>query len=221
MTRQAYRNQLTSRKHGLLKLLELFSYTSATKTIDKLFALLHLASDGETAAFSPDYISSEEAVMRRYAGAFVNGGSALELLYRAGTSKSPPFCSWIPDWTRKDHPKTISTWHSAAGPFCASGERQLSVSLSHSEKGILEVAGTFVDRIAHVGNVSLRDSDVMTYLNHIHEQPVDRTLYPTSESVADLRFRLPVGNAARPHLDPVTDAMSTYRTIAAARAAPH
>ncbi|KXX78121.1 Heterokaryon incompatibility protein 6, OR allele [Madurella mycetomatis] len=214
LTRQLYRNRPLARKNTLLELLELFSYTSATIKIDKLFALLHLASDGDEVPFRPDYISPPEVVIRRYADAFVARGSTLHLLYRAGTSKAFPFCSWIPDWTRKDHPKSISTWYGTKGRFSASGKTQLRASVSVVDKQILTVSVTFVDRIARVGDVTLWDSDTMAFLNHLHEQLIAVVPYPTGESLEDLKFLLPCGGASRPHLDPFTDAMAAYHIMA-------
>ncbi len=214
ITRQVYRDPRWSKKHSFLKLLELFSYTSATREQDKLFALLLLASDVNGPQFYPDYISPFETVVRRYANAFVADGKALELLYRAGGSKSFDFCSWIPHWTRKDHPKTISTWYSSGSAFAAADKTQLRAFIHLKDKNVLVVGGAYIDKVARVGDVTLRDNDAVTYLNSLRRDASSFVPYPTGESVDDLKLRLPMGNASRPHLDALTDAMSTYRIMA-------
>jgi Heterokaryon incompatibility protein (HET) len=108
-SRIKFHDAIFGRRYNLLELLDLFSYTEATQDRDKTFALLGLATDCTGEAFDPDYESTMEDVIRRYASEFVRKGRAMELLYRAGTSKAYPFCSWIPFWTRKNFPKTISS----------------------------------------------------------------------------------------------------------------
>jgi hypothetical protein len=88
LLRDAYRIRHARNRFRLLQLFELCSYTSATKEQDKLFSLLGLASNSRDPVFDPDYDSPFEDVMVKYAGAFVEMGQALDLLYRAGTSKS-------------------------------------------------------------------------------------------------------------------------------------
>ncbi|RYP24429.1 hypothetical protein DL767_008599 [Monosporascus sp. MG133] len=212
ITREAYLGPLKKR-FGLLELFELFSYTRATKTLDKLFALRLLASDADDPAFDPDYGTPLEGVVRRYATAFVARGSALELLYRAGISKSFEFSSWIPHWTGEEYPRTISTWDSGGGRFSTAGDTRTRACISDVDKKVLIVSGVFIDRIVSVGTVTWSDSDAVEYVNALQQAVTKLTSYPTKESVDQLMTRLPIGDASRPHLDALTGAASAYRTL--------
>jgi hypothetical protein len=77
-SRMVLGDDIFARKHRLLDLFELFSYTKATKECDKIFSLLGLASDCKEEAFNPDYESSLETVVRRYAKAFVFKGCTMD-----------------------------------------------------------------------------------------------------------------------------------------------
>ena len=98
----------THRQYTLLELLEYFAYTQATKEEDKLFALRGLALEHSDKAFTPQYGPSPESAIRQYAAGFIKSHKVMQLLYRAGSAKSYPFCSWIPSWTRGPYPQTIS-----------------------------------------------------------------------------------------------------------------
>jgi hypothetical protein len=88
-------------KFSLLELTDALYYTYATRPVDRLFALIHMAHDTPTddECFAPDYISHERIVLARYARGVVLAGKALDLLYRAGASKGSSFCTWIPNLT--------------------------------------------------------------------------------------------------------------------------
>lgn len=106
--------------YSLLELLDLFYYTTSSRPRDKLFALLSLAHDvSEKPEFHPDYDSSEETILQRYAKGFVQGDKGLDLLYYAGAGKSTKFSSWIPDLMnhRRNNrfPPSISTWPGTMG----------------------------------------------------------------------------------------------------------
>lgn len=218
--RQTYCSPYVRMRYDLLQLLELCSYTESTEARDKLFALLSLASDAGDPMLDPDYESPLEEVMLRYAQVFVERGSAIELLYRAGTSKSSlAKCpSWIPDWTRDARPRTISTWRCRApgARFSAAGDTSTHARVDPSDKRVLVVAGWRVDRIKSVGHSTRQDVDVMKYTATLWATVNANMLsgpYPTGESVDEVRQRLPIGDAAGPHLDPLTDSMSTYREL--------
>ena len=219
--RQTYSNPYIHHRYDLLQLLELCSYAESTEPRDKLFALLSLASDAGDPMLDPDYESPLEDVMLRYAQVFVERGNAMDLLYRAGTSKnSLPGCpSWIPDWTRESRPKTISTWRcreTGAG-FSATKERTTRARIDTSDRSVLVVAGSRVDRIKLVHNTTRHEVDAMKYTaflwNAINSNLSSR-LYPTGETTEEVRQRLPIGDAAGPHLDPLTDSIFTCRKLA-------
>lgn len=109
LVRRLFKDPRLCRKFSLLSLFDKFSHTEATKERDKLFGFLGLASDAEDEIFDPNYSSSLDVVVRKYAGEFVRRGNAIDLLYRAGGSKAYDFCSWIPKWTGREPFRTIST----------------------------------------------------------------------------------------------------------------
>ncbi|CAH0045652.1 unnamed protein product [Clonostachys solani] len=119
------------RKFRFLQLIDKFYLSQSTWRRDRLFALLNLASDADfnTSDFQPDYDSGDENVLAVYARGFVRLGLAPDLLYRAGSGKACPSCSWIPDFMRRrsgnpPYPPTISTWQAKSGQFSA-GSRNI------------------------------------------------------------------------------------------------
>lgn len=137
----------------------------------------------------------------------------MELLYRAGTSKSYEFASWIPHWTRNDYRRTISTWYGAGGAFSASGGTPLRASLWPKNEKVLMVSGTFVDSITHIGDTTLRDNNMISFMNSICASIESLQSYPTGETIEELKLKLPIGNANRPHLETRQDILSTYKAL--------
>jgi hypothetical protein len=207
-----------NRKHSLLELLELFSHTRATKEVDKLFAMLGLAADTASEMFSPDYDSPLGEVVCRYAEAFVASGQAMELLYRAGITKSYPFCSWIPRWTHGDFPQTISTWAAVGGEFQAGARVPPAAMLVKT--GCLWVGGFTFDRIQRThpiqmgGGWALYCAAALAEFRRLLSYYSDG--YPTGETADELLLRLPIGNASRPHLETMADRLRSYRDVARA-----
>jgi hypothetical protein len=68
----------------LIMLLEHFRYAQSTLSRDRLFALVGLASDGNETDFEPDYNSTFEEIVLKFARVFVRQGRGMQLLYRAG-----------------------------------------------------------------------------------------------------------------------------------------
>ena len=190
-----------SQRYKLLELLDLFAYTKATRERDKIFALLSLASDCNGKEFDPDYDSSMESIVRRYAEEFVRNGHAMDLLYRAGISKSYPFCSWIPYWTRENFPKTIYSWRSSGGSFCAGGKDSSHAQVLQTKPPTLVTRGMYFDAIDRMGETKVDRNDIISFLNSIYSSIDKLRDYPTSESRQELKLRLPIGNARQPHLE--------------------
>lgn len=219
--RQTYSNPYVHHGYDLLQLLELCSYAESTEPRDKLFALLSLASDAGDPMLDPDYESPLEDVMLRYGQVFVERGNTMDLLYRAGTSKnSIPGCpSWIPDWTRESRPRTISTWRcrKTGGGFSATKDTTCRARIDANDNRVLVVAGSRVDRIKVVYSTTRRDVDAMKYTASLWaaiNSNLSSRPYPTGEAAEDVRQRLPIGDAAGPQLDPLTDSVSTCRELA-------
>ncbi|KAJ4321822.1 hypothetical protein N0V84_005117 [Fusarium piperis] len=210
MTRKSYANPLQRRKYDFLSLTDLFSYTQSTIPRDKLFSLLLLACDAADLSLNPDYESSEETVIRRYARTFVKRGEASRLLYRAGKSRSYSFCSWIPEWTRRETPGTISDWCGSQGRFSASLSEPIDCDIvSLHDKDHLQIRGVVVDTIQSVGSITLQHHDAITYLNALRQSIAGLTEYPTGDSISNLQLRIPVGGALHAHLDTAND-MAAY-----------
>jgi hypothetical protein len=69
------------------------------------------------------------------------------------------------------------------------------------------------DKIKTVEHVTMRRSDAITYLNAVRQSIKVLGDYPTGESVASLMFRIPIGDASRPHLDADVDLNAAYVAI--------
>ena len=202
------------RKCTMLELLELFAYTKATLEQDKIFALRGLAYDVNDAAFNPDYDSSVKVVLRQYAAGFVRKGHAMDLLYRAGTAKSYPFCSWIPSWTKGTFPQTISDWDGKS--FYAGRKTLAEARLRYDDSDVLEVKGFPVDCIVRETGIRMGTTNFITFVDAMADiQRLIKSLgdsgYPTEETPHELMLWIPIGNAKRPYLE---DHSTYYRSFA-------
>lgn len=191
------------KKFTLLELMEAFSHTNATLEQDKLFALRGLAYDVGAEIFNPVYDTSLEDAIRQYAIGFVKTNQAIDLLYRAGISKSYYFSSWIPYWTRKDFPQTISTWPCEGGEFYAGQRTSVKASLRTYSPKTLEVEGFFIDKIIGTKDIRLGSSHFITFVNAMADfnnaiRDLGRMGYPTGETPQELKLRIPIGNAKIP-----------------------
>ena len=207
-TRRMLRNVKLSRDFCLLNLLEKFAHTDATQEHDKLFALLGISLDAADEVFNPDYSSTLETVVRRYANEFVLRGNAMELLYKSGASKSYDFCSWIPKWTGREHRKTISTWHGARGRFCTSGTTAPQTRSLPNSPNKLEVIGVRFDSISRLCPTTTNEKDIISVVNILYGM-IDKACvkgYPTGEQAKDLKLKVPIGNA----LTPCSDDMAPF-----------
>jgi hypothetical protein len=196
--KSAFEDKNLSKNFNLLPLLDFFSHARSTKPCDKLFALLGIASDSTATAFDPDYSSSLEVIIRRFAREFVRRGNANELLYRAGSTKSVSFSSWIPDWTGTTVRRTISTWRGSGGIFAATAKTYLQASISSDDEGILQVTGNFVDTIIMISTLSQRGKDIIILVNDAHSIIDQLKSYPTGESLETVKLLVPIGNAVAP-----------------------
>jgi hypothetical protein len=204
-TRQLYHGQ-TSRC-GLLELLQKFSHTQATNPYDRLFGLLGLAYDVDHSEFDPDYDSSLQDVVERYASRLVRQNSVLDLLYISGTSKSAGYTSWIPDWFKNPFPETISTWKSADGEFIAGlGTLPVAnlITNSASDSPILEITGYLVDVIDIISPVRMGDSTSIPFMDTLDDFrkliSFVKLPYPTNETHEQLLLKLPIGNSKGPEI---------------------
>ena len=221
LAREFY-NSLTgiANSHDMLTLLQLFSHTEASEPVDKLFGLLGLADDTDDRLFDPDYESPPERVVLRYATAFVRRRQTVKLLCRAGGSRSSPFPSWIPNWTRTARSGTISTWYGDQGLFTAS--KQTRPEHHHASvvesKGMLWVKATRLTKIHSVGSETLENSDLIKFLASIMSDvdalpfPETWTYPPTGETRQKLGLALVLGGTKRPHFDHTPYRYHKYRS---------
>ncbi|XXH05371.1 hypothetical protein Hte_011797 [Hypoxylon texense] len=180
-------------RRRLLTLIQSFHHTKATLQRDKLFALLGLASDAQDPNFNPDYASPLETIVLRYAGVFVGRGSAIELLYRAG-SPSPRFPSWIPDWFTNTPKQTISNWPSTPRGFTTCTSFASNARLSPDDNTILVSKGYVFDSIETVSETSFEQSGCLSYLKELSDLISTCSSYPNEESIKDLMWKIPIGD---------------------------
>ncbi|KAL8354070.1 hypothetical protein RB601_003763 [Gaeumannomyces tritici] len=193
--------------YGLLELLELFSHTRATIEADKLFSLLGLARNGTNRFFRPDYDSAFEDVVWNYAAGLIDCDQGMHLLSLAGGKKSYDFSSWVPRLTRGDFPATISTWNAGAGRFRAGPPISPSFVIGgDSSKKHLRVQGYAIDTVWRTTTVFIIQRDCLYVSEALRTfrrllEPFRDGLYQDSESLEDLLFRVPIGDARAPCVD--------------------
>ncbi|RSM20658.1 hypothetical protein CDV31_000344 [Fusarium ambrosium] len=204
-------------KFGFLHLLDMFAHCQATKLVDKLFALLGLGSDCNQQEFNPDYDSTIQQVVQRYAACFVQRGHIMDLLCRAGMNKSYGFCSWIPEWTRHNFPQTISTWDASKGSFYA-GRREHPTAQVRETSGsglsVLQISGLSVDKITSVATIREISKDGTDYSGtaaDLHNLIEFIHSYPSGENKSSILLKLPIGDARKAHLESTADRLRAYR----------
>ncbi|KAL8409444.1 hypothetical protein RB594_007759 [Gaeumannomyces avenae] len=193
--------------YELLELLELFSHTRATIEADRLFSLLGLARNGTNRFFRPDYDSPFEHVVWNYAAGLIDCDQGMHLLSLAGGKKSYDFSSWVPRLTRGDFPATISTWDAGAGRFRAGPPISPSFAIGgDSSKKRLRVQGYAIDTVWRTTTVFIIQRDCLYVSEALGTfrrllEPFRDGPYRDSESLEDLLFRVPIGDARAPCVD--------------------
>ncbi|KAF2178732.1 hypothetical protein K469DRAFT_642268 [Zopfia rhizophila CBS 207.26] len=180
---------------ALINLLESFRYLESTLTRDRLFALLGFASDGANPQFEPDYESTLEDVLKKYAAVFIEQGKVLQLLYRAGLeSQSSRFPSWLPDWTV---PKPSSLYESSTRGkiFSASwiSEPQVNYCPGSDE---IEVSGFLLDSIEKVSNASNVPEQWYQYFREADSMVNELSRYRKDNS--DVKWKVPIAGILYP-----------------------
>jgi hypothetical protein len=203
-TRLAVQREWETRQHrwSLLMLLEHFRYAESTLSRDRLFALVGLASDGNEVDFEPDYDSSFEDIVLRFAQAFVRQGRGIQLLYRAGISWSEHdvrFPSWIPDWTLK-RPIGLHDSSDTDLTFSACGPQPSHLTLG-PESNDLSVDGYDMDTILTITTASNTESEWAVYFTEIDAMIDDGVLSDTMGSKEDLKWKVPIAAAPFPRAE--------------------
>ena len=182
---------------SLMTLLENFRYAESTLSRDRLFALLGLASDGNEAAFEPDYDSPLEVVVLKFARDFVRQGRGMQLLYRAGLSQqSHRFSSWIPDWTVR-RPSSLHETSESGIDFSASGPQHAKIRCFPDTDELI-VEGYAVDIIESISESSNVQQEWVKYFIEIDAMVDSAALSPVRDSREDLKWKVPIAGALYP-----------------------
>lgn len=199
----AVQREWEARQHrwSLLMLLEHFRYVESTLSRDRLFALVGLASDGNEAKFEPDYDSSFQDIVLRFAKAFVHQGRGIQLLYRAGISCSESerdsrFPSWVPDWTTK-RPIGLHDSSETDVTFSACGPQHPHIVLGPGSNE-LSVDGYDMDTILNITTASNTESEWSAYFAEIDAMIDKAVLSNTIGPKEDLKWKVPIAAAPFP-----------------------
>ncbi|RYP53097.1 hypothetical protein DL768_001874 [Monosporascus sp. mg162] len=182
-------------RRPLLELLEDFRDSKSSIDHDRFFCLLGLAIDGNNKDFVLDYRLSFDAIVRKYAWAFIRQGKVMELLYRAGIGSRQANCfpSWIPDWTVAK-PGGLRTLSTSGMPCAASRRAEPRVDVSSMTNDLeLRLYGIKVDVI----NVVSKSSNIMEELR-LYLDEVDNMVRPASpRHWESLKWNAPIAGASR------------------------
>ena len=211
----------------LLNLLIRNRLCSATDPRDKVFSFIGLASDSATMGILPDYSLKTTEVYQKVAIQLAKAHGLSIVLSLAGDTNfltKPPLYSelpsWVPDWS-----------HRAAKPpmymnFRAGGPTVEKYALDDVQKA-LTVQGKFIDRVAHVNELSDRPQgiernhkEVQMYnakeLASWEELASNLKSYPTGETVEDALWRTLIlnhtidGSVAPQHFKKYFEAFRTF-----------
>jgi hypothetical protein len=198
----------------LIMLLENFRYAESTLSRDRFFALLGLASDGNEAAFEPDYDCPLEAVVLKFARVFVRQGRGIQLLYRAGLSQqSHRFPSWIPDWTVRQ-PSSLHDSSEGGISFAASGPQQAKIKcITDTDELIVE--GYAVDVIESISGSSNVEREWKKYFREVDAMVDSAVLSLVRDSRKDLKWKVPIAGVLYPKVavSGGLDLQSSYRAL--------
>lgn len=197
-------NYWRGEKHPLLRLLNLFRWSQASRGCDHFYALLGIAQDGDNPALQPNYTLPIEEVIHTFATYFASTENVMEMLYCAGLSEEQTSLpSWIPDWTQNRAGKTDlgfklnSDRHKA---YHATKNSTTKINLTAADRDTLFVHGGIIDNIALVN----QDSSIGNEFTSLHRllhwlidlecyaAAIDR--YPTGENLNDVQARVLVSN---------------------------
>jgi hypothetical protein len=180
----------------LITLLEHFRHAESTLSRDRFFALAGLASDGNDEDFEPDYEASFYDVVLRFAHAFVRQGRGIQLLYRAGitrTENESKFPSWIPDWTVK-RPVGLHDSSDSEFTFSACGPQSPHLTLGPMPND-LSVDGYNMDVILAITTTSNTESEWEEYFANIDDMIDEAMLSDTLGAKKDLKWKIPAAAA--------------------------
>lgn len=185
----------------LLNLLERFRHAESTLDRDRFFCLVGLASDGNEVDFDPDYESSFQDIVLRFAQAFVRQGRGIQLLYRAGIicaedeNERP---SWIPDWTSK-RPSSLQDSSEIDSSFLACGPEPQHLILGPGPTE-LSADGYEIDTIITISAASNRKTEWPDYFAEIDSMIDKGVLSDAMGARESLKWKAPIAGAPFPTL---------------------
>jgi Heterokaryon incompatibility protein (HET) len=182
---------------NLMMLLEHFRYAESTLCRDRLFALVGLASDGDVDDFEPDYDSSLDQVILKFAHVFVRHGQGMQLLYRAGlNAQSDRFPSWIPDWFTK-RPVGIHASADTGVTFSACGPQVASIDYGPGADE-LSIKGHEMDVVERISFASNVEQEWEKYFEEVDEMIDSSVLTSVMGSPEELKWKVPIASAKFP-----------------------
>jgi hypothetical protein len=183
----------------LIMLLEHFRYAQSTLSRDRLFALVGLASDGNETDFEPDYNSTFEEIVLKFAQVFVRQGRGMQLLYRAGIdaqSQSDRIPSWIPNWNVK-RPTGLHDSSDTGVTFSACGPQNASIEYGPGADE-LSVMGYEMDEVEEISTTSNLEQEWEEYFEEIDEMIDSSNLSNSMGPREELKWKVPVASAKFP-----------------------
>lgn len=140
---------------GLAHLLHYLRMCRATLGRDRYFALLRLASDvseEDWVELRPDYISTDDAIVRRYARVLIRKERAAEMFMRAGLwrgTSNPELPSWFEDATQQ-YVKAIMDLTVEESTHKAAGDSEFLVSSDTEFPDVIWLKGHRLDTLREV-----------------------------------------------------------------------
>ena len=137
----------------LLETLALLNHREATKSIDKIFALLGMTDNAEELRDMIDYRRSVSEILVDLSIHFRQSGQLLQTLYFAGVGwrdQREEVPSWVVDWTMDIFPYSLSTTPFFQSHYRASTDKQFAMREGRSSKEII-LSGQLICRIKALG----------------------------------------------------------------------
>lgn len=214
-------NYQNGTRWSLLKLLELFRGTEATRARDLAFALLGLARDATDAALDPDYDSSLEEVFTRYVAFFIHEYQSLRLLSEAGLGAMPHrFPSWVPDWTVEKNKLTGGDYDTTEDYYHAAKDSK-PIIRPYRDPAILAVGGGIVDTVVKISkDHKLGPGDIaqgkalhplLYRIRDCDEMLATLASYPTGENLHEVYWRTLIRNLTKGDEKPPLEFEVSYK----------
>jgi len=201
----------------LIDLLRMMEAAEASEPRDRLFALLSLADDlneEERQLLRPDYQEPVKSIFCRYASLLVRKGHGMEILYTAFLEPEPyGLPSWAGNWITPVLPLNKKAHLTLQKPklYRAGGDSKPKIRMG-DEGDVVIVCGGIVDTIDRVGYGPIMQRiggmvlpmAINLALNDVDAIFETLSLYPTGESLDEVKWRTLIANRMLPstHQEP-------------------